>query len=38
MKSYMMGTIAENVPCELKDHKQHGPIKQRPTLTTFQRH
>ena len=33
MKSYMMVTIAENFPCELKDHRQHGPIKQRHTLT-----
>ena len=24
----MMGTIAEKVPCELKDHIQHGNIKQ----------
>ena len=24
----MMGTIAENVPCELKDYIQHGLIKQ----------
>ena len=29
----MMGTIAENFPCELKDQRQHGPIKQRHTLT-----
>ena len=33
MKSYMMGTIAENFPCELKDHRQHGPIKQIHNLT-----
>ena len=33
MKSYMMGTIPEKVPCELKDHRQHGLIKQRHTLT-----
>ena len=29
-KSYMMGTIAEKVPSELKDHIQHGNIKQFP--------
>ena len=29
MKSYTMGTIAEKVPCELKDHRQQGLIKQR---------
>ena len=26
----MMGTTAEKVPCELKDHIQHGLIKQFP--------
>ena len=26
MKSYMMGTIAEKVPCELKDNRQQGSI------------
>ena len=25
----MMGIIAENVLCDLKDHRQHGLIKQR---------
>ena len=30
-KSYMMGW--EKVPCELKDHIQHGLIKQRHVLT-----
>ena len=29
----MMGTIAEKVPCELKDDRQQGSIKQRHTLT-----
>ena len=29
MKSYMLGTIDEKVPCELKDHRQHGLIKER---------
>ena len=29
----MMGTIAEKVPCELKDHRQQGLIKQKHTLT-----
>ena len=29
----MMCTIAEKVPCELKDHGQHGLLKQRHTLT-----
>ena len=29
----MMGTIAEKVPCELKDHRQQGLINQRHTLT-----
>ena len=33
MKSYKMGTIAEKVRCELKDHRQQGLIKQRHTLT-----
>ena len=33
MKSYMMGTFAEKVPCELEDHRQHGLIKQTHTLT-----
>ena len=27
MKSYMMATIAEKVPCELKDHRQQGPVR-----------
>ena len=27
MKSYMMGTIAEKVPWELKDHRQQGPVR-----------
>ena len=30
-KSYMMGW--EKVPCELKDHIQHGLVKQRHALT-----
>ena len=29
----MMGTIAEKVPCEPTDHRQHGLIKQRHALT-----
>ena len=33
MKSYTMVSIDEKVPCELKDHRQHGPIKQRHNLT-----
>ena len=33
MKSYMMVSIDEKVPCELKDHRQQGLIKQRHTLT-----
>ena len=34
VKELMMGTIAEKVPCELKDHRQQGLVQeQRHTLT-----
>ena len=29
----MMGSIAEKVPCKLKDHRQHDLIQQRHALT-----